>query len=166
MACLIPDESGQWIALSGLTISISMITVAILINQAAVTGYYSSYAALEFPKEQIRELKTETQESARNAAYAAWMLSNDTNSSVFSNFTHLLESYAIQVNTIYAFHGGTVNISIYNYSINNDSYIYMPGNITVFNSTTHYMNVIWLNISYDDGTTRYASTPEVIEVDP
>ena len=59
-------------ALSGLTISLSLIAVAVLINQAAITGYYSSHAALEFPKNQIRELVAETQESAKSEAVLAW----------------------------------------------------------------------------------------------
>jgi len=164
MADLINDTKGQWIALSGLTISLSLIGVAVLINQAAITGYYSSDAALEFPKNPIRELVTETKESAKNAAQLAWMLDNSSNETVLSNFTVLINSYSEQVNTIYSVHGRIVNITIFNYNNpENDTYTY-PNNIPIFNSTDHKIEIIWLNISYDDGTTRYALEPEIIEV--
>ncbi len=148
MAGIIDDDVGQWIALSGLTISTSLVLVAILVNQAAITGFYSSYAALEFPKEKIREITAQTQESAKNAAQLAWELDNTSNETVLSNFTALLSSYNAQMNTIYAAHGETVNITL---------------SKAVFNSS-HSIDIIWLNISYNDGTTRYASEPEIIEV--
>lgn len=166
MAGVIGDTDGQWIALSGLTISISLVLVAILVNQAAITGYYSSYAALEFPKERIREITTQTQESAKNAAQLAWELNNTTNETVLSNFTAFLSSYNAQMNTIYAVHGETVSITLFNYTNGtNDTYTYSsPENIALFNSTNHAIDRIWLNISYSDGTTSYASEPEIIEV--
>lgn len=68
MASIIGDTGGQWIVLSGLTISLSLITVAVLFNQAAITGYYSSYASLEFPKDKIRELTVQTHESVKCSA--------------------------------------------------------------------------------------------------
>jgi hypothetical protein len=165
MASLINDTKGQWITLSGLTISLSLVIVAIIINQSAVTEYYSSYAVMEFPKEQIRELKTQTQETARSAAQHAWVLNNNTsNKAVFDNFTILINNYSEQVGTIYAIHGRTVNIAIFNNTLENDNYTYTPSNIPIFNSTNHKIENIWLNISYDDGTTSYDSTPEIIEV--
>jgi hypothetical protein len=159
MASLINDEKGQWITLSGLTVSLSLVIVAILINQSGVTGYYSSYAVMEFPKEQIRELKTQTHETSKSAAQLAWA-PDSSNGAVFSNFTMLLNNYSEQVNTIYAFHGRTVNISLFE----NNNYNYTANNIPIFNSTNHKIENIWLNVSYDDGTTRYSSTPEIIEV--
>jgi len=164
MASLIKDERAQWITLSGLTISLSLVIVAILINQSAVTGYFSSYGILEFPKEQIRELKTQTHETAKSAAQFAWMLDHTSNEAVFSNFIMLINNYSEQVTTIYAVHGRTVNITLFNYTKASDTYTYQQNNISIFNSTNHKIENIWLNITYDDGTTRYASTPEIIEV--
>ncbi len=168
MAGLIDDAGGQWIALSGLTISLSLIVVGVLINQAAITGYYSSHAALEFPKNQIRELVAETQESAKGMAQLAWELNNSSNETVLSNFTILINNYSEQVNTIYAVHSMTVNITLFNPTKDNDTFTYPP-NIPIFNSTnstSHKIENIWLNISYDDGTTRYVLAPEIIEMKP
>lgn len=163
MAGLIDDTHGQWIALSGLTISLSLIVVAVLINQAAITGYYSSHAAIEFPKNQIRELATETQDNAKIAAHLAWMINNSSNETVLSNFSAIISNYGSQVNTIYAVHGQTVNVTLFNYNRADDVYTY-SSNIPIFNSTNHTIDRIWLNVSYDDGTTRYALEPEIIEM--
>jgi hypothetical protein len=150
MAGIIDSTDGQWIALSGLTISVSLVLIAILVNEAAITGYYSSYAPLEFPKEKLRELTTQTQESATSAAQLAWELNHTSDETVLNNFTALINSYSDQMNTIHAVHGETVNITI---------------SKTVFNSS-HSIDIIWLNVSYDDGITRYSSEPEIIEVQP
>jgi hypothetical protein len=59
-----------------------------------------------------------------------------------------------------------VNITLFNITVQaNDTYTYPP-NIPIFNSTSHKIENIRLNISYDDGTTRYASKPEIIEMKP
>ena len=165
MAGLIDDTRGQWIALSGLTISLSLIAVAVLINEAAITGYYSSNAALDFPKNQIRELVAQTDETARSSAQIARELNDSSNESILINFTGLINNYSQQVNTIYSMHGGRANITVFNYiNQTGDSYSYSPGNISIFNSSNHKIDHIWLNISYDDGTTNYNLEPYIIEM--
>jgi hypothetical protein len=150
MAGITDDTKGQWIVLCGLTISLSLVLLAVLANEASVTGYYSSYLTLEFPKEQIRDLIVETRDYAKTAAETAWELNHTSNETVLSNFTRLLSNYSSQVSTIHSAYGNTVNISI---------------SKIVFNSTNNScIDIIWLNIYYDDGTTYYASEPEIIEV--
>ena len=156
MASIIGDTGGQWIVLSGLTISLSLITVAVLFNQAAITGYYSSYASLEFPKDKIRELTVQTHESVKSAAQLAWELNNTSNETVLSNFKWLLINYSTQVNMLYAAHGEYINIAPSNTP---DCH----GN-TSFNNTTHNIDMVCLNITYKDGSTKFTSEPEIIEV--
>ncbi|MHC1575747.1 MAG: DUF7261 family protein [Methanosarcinaceae archaeon] len=151
MANLKDDTRGQWILLSGLTIAISLVTVAVLLNQATVTGYYSSNAALEFPKEQIRDLTTQTRETAQSATLLAYQLNQSTNLSVPTIITTLLENYSMQTSILYASHGETVDIRVSNVSMNT--------------SNTTIVDSIWMNISYYDGNTFYSSEPEIIEVD-
>ncbi len=155
MARIVEDTSGQWIVLSGLAISMSLITVAVLVSQAAITGYYSSYAALEFPKDKIRDLTAQTHETVKSAAQLAWELNHTSNQSVRSNFTELLNNYSSQVNMIFAAHGMTINITLSN--ITNQSN-------PVFNSSTNKINTVFLNITYNDCSTNFASEPEEIEV--
>lgn len=151
------DENGQWIVLSGLTISLSLVAVAVLINQGAITGYYSSYAALEFPKDHIRELIAQTHETAKSAAQMAWQLNNTSNESVNSTFTVLLNNYSSQVSMLYAAHGENINITL---SKSPDCLINPD-----FNATTHSIEKICLSINYNDGITKFISDPEIIEVE-
>ena len=165
MAGLIDDTSGQWIALSGLTISLSLIAVAVLVNEAAITGYYSSNAALEFPKNQIRELVAQAEETAISEAQISRGLNNSSNESIFINFTGSINNFSQQVNTIYSMHGVRTSITIFNYNQTGDRYSYSSSNISIFNSSSdHKINHIWLNMSYDDGTTNYNLAPHIIEM--
>jgi len=50
---------------------------------------------------------------------------------------------------LYAVHGETINLTL---------------SKVVFNSTTNAIEVVWLNISYSNGDTTYASEPEIIEL--
>lgn len=148
MAGIRDDSSAQWIILSGFAISMSLIALAVLINQTSVTGYYSANAALEFPKEQIRDITSQTRETSIDAARIAWELNHTSNETVLQNFTRILNNYNNQVSILYAAHGETVNINI-------SKVIFAP---------TSYIDTIWLNISYNDGKTYYASEPEIIKV--
>ncbi len=163
MASLVKDTRGQWIVLSGLAMSLSLVLVAILVTQASINGYYSSNAPLEFPKEQIRELTGQSHESLKSSAQLAWKLNNTSNESVFTNFTSLFNNYSSQVSMLYAAHGDTVNITLFKYTTNNDTYAYTSGNRDLFNSN-HSLENIWMNISYQNGDTYYYSSPEIIWV--
>lgn len=150
MADIAGNTEGQWIILSGMTISLSLILLALLANQASVTGFYSSHSALEFPKEQIRDLTLGVRDYSRTAAQLAWKLNSTTNETVRNNFTRLLNNYTSQVSTIHSVYGNNVNVTI---------------SKIVFNSTNNSrINTIWLNIYYDDGITYYACEPEIIEM--
>lgn len=150
MANIAGNTEGQWIILSGMTISLSLILLALLANQASITGFHSSHSALEFPKEQIRDLTQGVRDYSKNAAQLAWELNHTTNETVRNNFTRLLNNYTSQVSTIHSVYGNNVNVTI---------------SKIVFNSTNNSrINIIWLNIYYDDGITYYACEPEIIEM--
>ncbi len=158
MAGLVGDSSGQWIVLSGLMVSVSLVIVAVLVNEAAITGYYSSSAPIDFPKGELRELTAQTHETAMSAAQLAWSLNNTTNKSVWDNFTNIMENYSRQVSMIYAAHGDTVNITPISPYNTGDT-------CTQFNENTS-LDIVCMNIIYSDGTTSYSSEAERIEVNP
>ncbi|CAD7771306.1 hypothetical protein FHEFKHOI_01011 [Candidatus Methanoperedenaceae archaeon GB50] len=150
MAGLMEDTSGQWIVLSGLTVSISLIAVAVFMNQAATTGYHSANAVLEFPKDEIRELVADARAAAKNSAMLAYSLNNTSNESVLANLTPLILNYSSQVEILYSAHGSTVNITLSD---------------VVWNSTNPTeIDTLKLNITYNDGTTFYAAEPVIVEV--
>jgi len=53
------NENGQWIVLMGFLISIALIFLMVIINQATLVGQTTAEGVLEFPKHEIRDLRGE-----------------------------------------------------------------------------------------------------------
>ncbi len=155
MESLKENNKGQWIALSGLVISLIIIGLAALANQAVLAGYHSSNAALEFPKENIRELNSHTRDNAKIIKDLSIELNATSNETISSIYGRLFENYSSQMKKLYATHGETVDLSLV--SINST-------NGTNGTYSGHDIDMILVNITYDDGTTLYVSDPELIEV--
>jgi hypothetical protein len=51
------NEDGQWIVLMGFIVSVSLFVLAIIINQSVTVGQTTSEAVLEFPKNEITEVR-------------------------------------------------------------------------------------------------------------
>ena len=51
------NDEGQWIVLMGFIISVSLFVLAIIINQSVTVGQTTSEAVLEFPKNEISEVR-------------------------------------------------------------------------------------------------------------
>ncbi|QLC48788.1 hypothetical protein HWN40_00095 [Methanolobus zinderi] len=148
MESLKDDTKGQWIALSGLVISLIIISLALLANQAVVAGFYSSNAALELPKENIRELNLQTRENARIAMDISREINASSNQSISTAYASIFDSCSSQMRYIYALHGETIDVTLANMTYNNSS----------------SSGLVWANISFQDAKTNYVSAPEIIEV--
>ncbi len=145
------NNDAQWILLSGLAISISLVAVAVLLNQAAVAGYHSSSAALEFPKDDIRDLVFNSHTVSGQAVSMASAI-NSSNQTIETTTRALISNYSDQVSNIYAYHGQTVQVKMDNMTIST-------------NNTTSTIDSVWLNITFNDGNTFYYAAPEIVEVD-
>mgnify|MGYP000916976869 FL=1 len=55
MACM--NEDGQWIVLMGLLVAVGLFFLALIINQSALVGQTTVEGVLEFPKNDIRDLR-------------------------------------------------------------------------------------------------------------
>ncbi|MDK2890126.1 MAG: hypothetical protein PWR21_758 [Methanoculleus sp.] len=55
MACM--NEDGQWIVLMGLLTALALFFLALIINQSALVGQTTAEGVLEFPKNDIRDLR-------------------------------------------------------------------------------------------------------------
>lgn len=152
MESLRKDTKGQWIALSGLVISLILIGLAVLANQAILAGYHSSNAALEFPKENIRELNLHTHDNAQTIRDMAFYMNSTTNETIPVAFEQLFDNYSIQMKKLYAVHGEVVDVT------------FVSVNSTSGNYTMNDIDLIHVNINYYDGTTHYVAEPEIIEV--
>ncbi|WP_094227900.1 hypothetical protein [Methanolobus psychrotolerans] len=146
------NTKGQWIALSGLVISLILIGLAALANQAAIAGYHSSNAALEFPKENIRELNSHTRDNARIIKDLSFEINSTSNETIPFIFEQLFDNYSTQIQNLYASHGETADVSLV--SINSTNGTFGIDDI----------DLIFVNITYNDGSTHYVSQPEIIEV--
>ena len=51
------DDEGQWIVLMGVVVAAGMFVLAIIINQAPMVGQSTSEAVLEFPKNEIQDIR-------------------------------------------------------------------------------------------------------------
>lgn len=152
MESLRKDTRGQWIALSGLVLSLIIIGLAALANQAAMAGYHSSNAALEFPKENIRELNLHTRDNAKIIKDLSFEINKTSNESIPVIYGQLFENYSSQIEKLYAIHGETVDVSLVSINSTNGTY------------GINDIDIIFVNIMYNYGRTHYVSEPEIIEV--
>jgi hypothetical protein len=53
------NEDGQWIVLMGLLVAVGMFFLALIINQSALVGQTTSEGVLEFPKNDIKALRSQ-----------------------------------------------------------------------------------------------------------
>lgn len=51
------NEDGQWIVLMGLLAAVGLFFLALIINQSAIVGQTTAEGVLEFPKNDIRDLR-------------------------------------------------------------------------------------------------------------
>lgn len=58
------NDEGQWIVLMGLLVAIGMFFLALIINQSALVGQTTAESVLEFPKSDIRDLRSEMDDLA------------------------------------------------------------------------------------------------------
>ncbi|KLK88590.1 hypothetical protein SZ63_06195 [Methanoculleus sediminis] len=52
------NEDGQWIVLMGLLVAVGLFFLALIINQSALVGQTTAEGVLEFPKNDIQDLRT------------------------------------------------------------------------------------------------------------
>lgn len=61
------DESGQWIVLMGILVSVGLLFLAYILNQSTLVGMTTAESVLDFPKNEIQDLRSEVFEyAARN----------------------------------------------------------------------------------------------------
>jgi len=53
------DDEGQWIVMMGFIVAVSIFFLALVINQATLVGQTTAEGVLEFPKSEIRDLRSE-----------------------------------------------------------------------------------------------------------
>ncbi|CAJ35815.1 hypothetical protein [Methanocella arvoryzae] len=66
------DDSGQWLLLMGIVAGVGMAVLLVFVNQSVMAGSASSSSIVDFPKNDIREIRSEVV----NEAYALGIAAN------------------------------------------------------------------------------------------
>ena len=64
MACM--NEEGQWIVLMGLLVALGLFFLALVINQSVIVGQTTAEGVIEFPKNDIRDLREAVSDYVRD----------------------------------------------------------------------------------------------------
>lgn len=123
------QKNGQWILLSGLVISLIIIGLSILLNQAMLSSHQSAQAEQTFPKKDILELRSETFKEAIRIN----INENVTNDEFNQTMIQFLEN----LETLYLKQGEHVNLIVID---------------------TEEGTAISMKIEFADGITKYSET--------
>jgi len=106
MVCmsLSDDRNAQWILLSGFMVSLVVIGLALLLNQAMISSHQSAQAEQDFPKHDILEMRSETYKEAIRLNLNENITSDD--------FNNTMHKYLESLDTLYLMQGEHVNITV------------------------------------------------------
>lgn len=141
------DDSGQFLLLTSIVVAIGLVILLIYMNQSSVAGHASSESIMNFPKNDIRELKLET---VNQAYFTAVDVNNDPSVSSLggqgreNEFNASFNKYIAEVKSTYLEKGARINITNMGCSFNSSE--------TPANQTLKVANV---TIYYDDSETSY-----------
>jgi hypothetical protein len=137
------DDSGQFLLLTGVIISIGMVILLIFLNQSSIAGHSSADSIMSFPKSDIRDIRNETIGEAyligdrenKNTSHNSSMKMNMFNASFSqfaSNVTRLYEEKGCLVNltAVPALDNGTISNATISIYYNNGETLYFE-NVTV-----------------------------------
>ncbi len=94
------NQRGQWIILSGLILTLGLVSLVILLNQAMSAGYKVSVAETDFASREITEIYEETVRTAK--------LVKQKDESMFNTS---MRDFGDNMSKIYAFHGVFLDIN-------------------------------------------------------
>lgn len=156
------DDSGQFILLMSIVVAIGLVIVLVFLNQSMMAGHSSSVSIMDFPKNDIRDIRAVTLDEASsigsrsnaqiNGSPLVYLNDNDA-------FNHMFDvqfaNYTTQVRDLYAEQGTIVDITNTNavrqvpLGNNSTGYIYPGDNTTI---SFYYYNG---ETSYNDTTVLY-----------
>ena len=145
------DTSGQWLLLGSMLVAVGLAVLIVFVNQSMLAGHSSSESIMDFPKNDIRELHSET-------VGEAYLLGTEANAQGTSladrqaRFQTSFARYVSDLRHIYSINGAIANV-IYDEGLNYSS---LPGGQSLDNVT--------LFIYYSDGETTYNETNTIYMV--
>ena len=145
MAGIKTDDSGQWLLLGSMIVAVGLAVLIVFVNQSVLAGHSSSGSIMDFPKNDIRELRSET-------ATEAYLLGADANLNGTSlanrqtRFETSFNRFVQQARYLYSSRGTDMNV-VYSEGLNTSI---LPGGQTLDN--------VSLFMYYNNGDTQYNET--------
>ncbi|MGA9142089.1 MAG: hypothetical protein WBZ29_17830 [Methanocella sp.] len=109
MTGLKTDESGQWLLLGAMIVAVGLAVLIVFVNQSVLAGHSSSASIMDFPKSDIRELRSE----AVNEAYLMGVAANKAGASYSERKAIFIDSFGQftdDVQIIYTTQGSDIYI--------------------------------------------------------
>lgn len=117
------NDEAQWIVLMGFMVAAAFFFLALVINQSTLVGQTTAEGVLEFPKEEIRDVKSEVAMivAADNADEELWK--------------DIEELYIARKNAVVDISNESVNIGDTTYT---EVEIHFNNGVTKYDETIHY----------------------------
>ena len=150
------DDSGQFILLMSVVVAIGLVILLVFLNQSMLAGHSSAQSIMDFPKNDIRDLRSATLSEAQfmvnnvNNQINSSPSSYNNNTTAFDTlFNGSFNNYIQQVQSIFEAQGTFVNVTYQNTVI--------PFNLTYRNQSYNisYCNNTTINLYYNNGETSY-----------
>jgi hypothetical protein len=141
----VTDETGQWPLLGSMIVAAGLAVLIVFVNQSVLAGHSSSGSIMDFPKNEIREMRAEVTSEA-------YLLGTEANlygaspADRQSGFERNFSQFVSEARYLYSSKGSDVNVS-YSEGLN---YSDLPGGQTMDNVT--------LFLYYNNGETQYNET--------
>jgi hypothetical protein len=145
MAGIKTDDTGQWLLLGTMIVAVGLAVLIVFVNQSVLAGHSSSGSIMDFPKNDIRELRAETISEVYIAGTDA-NLHGATLADRQSRFETMFDRFVEEARYMYSSKGSDVNIS-YSEGLN---YSNQPGGQSMDNVT--------LFLYFNNGDTQYNET--------
>ncbi|HMK46670.1 MAG TPA: hypothetical protein VK436_08595 [Methanocella sp.] len=141
------DDGGQWLLLIAVIVSIGLAVLIVFLNQSALAGHSSAGSIMDFPKNDVRDVRSETV----SEAYILGMQANQAPDINQRNtwFTNNFTQYMKDTKTIFGDKGAVFNV---NYDV---------GSNASLPATEQQIQNLTLNMYYNNGDTMYNETTVV-----
>lgn len=150
MSGLKADESGQWLLLGAMILAIGLAVLIVFVNQAALAGHSASASIMDFPKNDIREFRSEIMIEGYLLGQEANIMGTslpERRQMLNTNFTHFAEE--LRNHTMAKGSDSVVKYS----DVDGLNYSTLPGGQSIDNLT------IFMHYNYGD--TQYNETVKI-----
>jgi hypothetical protein len=134
---------GQWLLLSAIIVAVGLGALILLLNMAILSGHSSTQSIMDFPKNEIRDLRYL---SVSEAVVIGQGVNADSNiSDKTASFNQAFDRFIDEAGSFYKLHGALSTI----------------GYSSVYNGSLNKITNVSLDITFNDGTTIYTENTMV-----